>query len=179
DRSMLQAIGAAIGTNTLLAMFADCKQLADWRAGRRSLLEDFAQYQVLTSTIDRPPERQAAQALKELCTHLREEGEKMMTGMASDLKQRVEQALKNVEVNQLRFLGVVAENADACYGAMVQRAKAQTGKDVTIVGLSASAFVKGKLVYYYLFAPYRSGQTVSTLLAKQKLNVAAFLAANK
>jgi hypothetical protein len=50
---------------------------------------------------------------------------------------------------------------------------------VTIVGLSASAFVKGKLVYYYLFAPYRSGQTVSTLLAKQKLNVAAFLAANK
>src|SRR6185295_3233849 len=67
DRSMLQAIGAAIGTNTLLAMFADCKQLADWRAGRRSLLEDFAQYQVLTSTIDRPPERQPAQALKELC----------------------------------------------------------------------------------------------------------------
>ena len=179
DRSMLQAIGAAIGTNTLLAMFADCKQLADWRAGRRSLLEDFAQYQVLTSTIDRPPERQPAQALKELCTHLREEGEKMMTGMASDLKQRVEQALKNVEVNQLRFLGVVADDADACYGAMVQRAKAQTGKDVTIVGLSASAFVKGKLVYYYLFAPYRSGQTVSTLLAKQKLNVAAFLAANK
>jgi len=179
DRSLLQAVGVAIGTNTLLAMYADCKQLTDWRAGKRGLLEDFAQYQVLTSTIDRPPEGQPAQALKELCGYLRDQGEKMATDMASDLKQRVEQALKDVVVNQLRFLGVVAEDGDACYGAMAQRAKAQTGKDVTIVGLSASAFVKGKLVYYYLFAPYRSGQTVNTLLAKQKLNVAAFLAANK
>src|SRR5690242_8596830 len=144
DAAMLQALGAAIGGNTLLAMYADCKQLTDWRSGKRPLLEDFSQYQVLTATIDKPAEPRPAQALKELCAHLREQGEKMMTDMAPDMKQRVEQAIKKVEVNQMRFLGVVAEDGDACYGAMVQRAKAQTGKDVTVVGLSASAFVKGK-----------------------------------
>jgi hypothetical protein len=102
----------------------------------------------------------------------------MMTGLAPDVKQRVEQALKNTQVNQLRFLGVVADEDSACYGAIAQRLKAQTGKDVTIVGLSATMFVKGKLLYYYLYAPYRSAQTVTALLAKQKLNVAALLAAN-
>lgn len=179
DAGTLQAIRAAIGSNTLLAMYADCKQLADWRAGKRGLLEDFAQYQVLTEAIDKPPAPDPAQTLKELCANLREEGERMMAGMASDVKQRLEQVLKNVQVNQIRFLGVVADDADACYSATAQRAKAQTGKDITIVGLSATTFVKGKLVYYYLYAPYRSAQTVTTLLAKQKLNIAALLAANK
>jgi hypothetical protein len=39
--------------------------------------------------------------------------------------------------------------------------------------------VRGKLVYYYLYSPYRSTQTVTTLLARQKRNVAALLEANK
>jgi hypothetical protein len=179
DARMLQTVREAIGSNTLLAMYADCKQLADWRTGKRGLLEDFAQYQTLTAAMDAPPESAPAQTLKQLCAHLREEGEKLMVGMAPDVKQRLEQLLKDVQVNQIRFLGVVADDADACYSATAQLAKAQTGKDITIVGLSATTFVKGKLVYSYLYAPYRSGQTVTTLLAKQKLNIAALLAANK
>jgi hypothetical protein len=179
DARMLQTVREAIGSNTLLAMTADCQQLADWRIGKRGLLEDFAQYQTLTAAMDGPPESAPAQTLKQLCAHLREEGEKLMAGMAPDVKQRVEQALKNTQVNQLRFLGVVADEESACYGAIAQRLKAQTGKDVTIVGLSATMFVKGRLLYYYLYAPYRSAQTVTALLARHKLNVAALLAANK
>jgi hypothetical protein len=179
DAGTLQAVRTAIGGNTLLAMFADCKQLTDWRVGKRGLLEDFAQYQVSSDAMDMLPPPDPVQMLKQLCAHLREEGERMMTGLAPDVKQRVEQALKNTQVNQLRFLGVVADEESACYGAIAQRLKAQTGKDVTIVGLSATMFVKGKLLYYYLYAPYRSVQTVTALLARHKLNVAALLAANK
>ena len=43
----------------------------------------------------------------------------------------------------------------------------------------ATTYIKGKIVYYYLYSPYRSTQTVSALLAKHKLNVAALLQANK
>jgi hypothetical protein len=38
--------------------------------------------------------------------------------------------------------------------------------------------VQGKLVFYYLYSPYRSAQTMTALLAKHKLNIAALLAAN-
>jgi len=56
DARMLQTVQEAIGSNTLLAMSADCQQLADWRIGKRGLLEDFAQYQTLTAAMDGPPE---------------------------------------------------------------------------------------------------------------------------
>ena len=55
----------------------------------------------------------------------------------------------------------------------------QTGKDVTLIAVFATTYIKGKIVYYYLYSPYRSTQTVSSLLAKHKLNVAALLQANK
>lgn len=179
DAPMLQAVDTAIGSNKLLAMFADCKQHADWRAGKRGLLEDFSQYQVAAQAIDAPPEAAPVQALKQLCATLRAEGERMMIGLAPDMKTRIEQAVRSAQVNQTRFLGVVAEEPTACYSAMAQRLKAETGKDVTIVGLFAATFVKGKSVYYYLYSPYRSAQTVTVLLAKHKQNVAALLAANK
>ena len=179
DARLLKSIEKAISGNRLLAMYADCKQRTDWHGGKRGLLEDFAQYQVAAQAADAPPERAPAEALKQLCAGLREEGERMATGIASDIKSRVEQAMQKVQVNQTRFLGVVAEDATACYSAMAQRMRAETGKDVTIVGLFAATYVKGKLIYYYLYSPYRSGQTVTALLAKQKINVAALLSANK
>jgi hypothetical protein len=94
------------------------------------------------------------------------------------MKARIEEAVRGVQLNQVRSLGVVAEDANACYAALVQRFKAETGKDVTIMALFATTLVRGKLVLYYLYSPYRSAQTMTALLAKQKLNVAALLAAN-
>lgn len=179
DGRMLQGVEKAMVENRLLASYADCKQLTDWRAGKRGLLEDFAQYQTSLATADAPAPADPVDALKEICANLRAEGEKVVSGLAPDMKTRIEQAMKDVKVNQARFMGVVAEEPTACYGAIAQRFKAETGKDVTIVGLFANVFVRGKLVFYYLFAPYRSAQTLSVLLAKHKLNVAALLAANK
>lgn len=178
DARTLQLVRAAIGSNQLLAMYADCKQLADWRMGKRGQLEDFAQYQISSEAADQPPPPDPAQNLKQICASLREEGEKLMAGLAADVKQRLEQALKTIQVNQMRFLGVVADEANACYGAIAQRLRAENGRDITLVGLSATTYVRGKLVYYYLYSHYRSAQTVTALLAEQKLNIAALLAAN-
>jgi hypothetical protein len=178
DAAMMRVTEAALaGQNKLLATFANCKHLTDWRAGKRPMLDDFAQYQTLLSMMDAPPA--PPEALKELCRNLREEGEKMVVGLAPDIKTRIEQVLKDVKVNQTRFLGVVAEEPEACYAVLVQRMKSATGKDVTQVSLFATMFLKGKIVYYYLFAPYQNNFTVTSLLARHKANVAALLAANK
>jgi hypothetical protein len=168
---------AGVG-NRLLGFYADCKQLNDWRTGKRALLEDFAQYQTAIALVDAPAPAVAAEAIKQLCSQQREASEKAVSGLATDMKARVEEAVRGVQLNQVRSLGVVAEDANACYAALVQRLKAETGKDVTIMALFATTFVQGKLVFYYLYSPYRSAQTVTALLAKQKLNVAALLAAN-
>ena len=66
-----------------------------------------------------------------------------------------------------------------CYAAMAQRFKAETGKDVTLAAVFASIFVKGKMVHYYLYSPYRSAQTLTTLVARHKVNVSALREANR
>lgn len=180
DARIIKAIETMLaGENRLLAMSADCRQLAQWREGKRPLLSDFSQYQTSTRMMEAesPPDPQAA--LKEICATMRAEGEKTMAGLASDMKGRVETALKEVKQNQVRFLGVVAEEPTACYAVIVQRLKAETGKDVTLMALSATMFVKGKIVFYYLYAPYQNNYTVTALLARHKANVAALLAANR
>ena len=180
DARMLQITESTLASvgNRLLGFYADCKQLNDWRTGKRALLEDFAQYQTSIAAMDAPAPAVPAEAIKQLCSQQREASEKVVTGIATDMKARIEEAVRGVQLNQVRSLGVVAEDANACYAALVQRFKAETGKDVTIMALFATTFVQGKLVLYYLYSPYRSAQTMTALLAKQKLNVAALLAAN-
>lgn len=180
DARMLQITESTLASvgNRLLGFYADCKQLNDWRTGKRALLEDFAQYQTSIAAIDAPAPAVPAEAIKQLCSQQREASEKVVTGIATDMKARIEEAVRGVQLNQVRSLGVVAEDANACYAALVQRFKAETGKDVTIMALFATTFVQGKLVLYYLYSPYRTAQTMTALLAKQKLNVAALLAAN-
>lgn len=179
DRIMKAVESMLAGANRLLAMSAECKQLTQWREGKRPLLSDFSQVQTSTRMMEAesPPNPQAA--LKEICATLRTDGEKAVVGLASDMKSRIEAALKEVKQNQVRFLGVVAEDPTACYAVIVQRMKAETGKDVTLMALSATAYVKGKIVFYYLYAPYQNNYTVTALLARHKTNVAALLAANK
>ncbi len=173
DAARLEVTEKAVGGvgNRLLALYADCKQLTDLRSGKRALMEDFAQYQASLATADAPAPAVTADAIKQLCNQQREESEWGSVGLA--------EVVRGIKVDQLRLLGVVGEDTNACYAALVQRFKAKNGKDVTLVALFATTFVKGKLIYYYLYSPYRSAQTVSALLAKQKLNVAALLAANK
>jgi hypothetical protein len=179
-RTLQTTEGAVAGVgNRLLGFYADCKQLTDWRTGKRPLLEDFSQYQTLASAVSSAAPPAPEEMIKQICSQQREKGEKMMSGLARDIKARVEEAVRGVTVNQTRFLGVVAEEPGVCYAAMAQRLKGETGKDVTLIAVFATTFIKGKIVYYYLYSPYRSTQTVTAVLAKHKLNVAALLQANK
>ena len=133
----------------------------------------------MASAANSPAPPAPDEAIKQLCSQQRQEGEKLMTGLAPTMKARVEEAVRGVTVNQTRFLGVVGEEPGVCYSALAQRMKSESGKDVTLIAVFATTYIKGKIVFYYLYSPYRSAQTVTSLLAKHKLNVAALLQANK
>jgi hypothetical protein len=116
DARMLEITERAVSGvgNQMLGFYADCKQLADWRTGKRPLLEDFAQYQTLAAAANSPAPPAPDEAIKQLCSQQRQEGEKLMTGLAPTMKARVEEAVRGVTVNQTRFLGVVGEEPGVC-----------------------------------------------------------------
>jgi hypothetical protein len=163
--------------NRLIALSADCTQLKDWRAGKRKLLDNLAQYQTKIDYESLHYGADAAEFIKGVCDLLRAEGEKLLTGMEPDMRARWKEILKNVKVNETRFIGVLGEEPGTCYMAVLQRA-AIDGRDKTQIAVGATTIVGGKLVYLYLWAPHVSANSIVDLFALTKAQVVRLKAAN-
>jgi hypothetical protein len=161
--------------NKLLAMSADCGQLADWRTGKRKLLDDFAQYQTPIASMDKPPSETVAQT----CATLRAEGEKILANQMPDIKARVESTLSQIKMNETRFIGVLGEDPDACYAGLIQKIHTEAGTDKTQVTMFAVTLTKAKSVFVYRFSVYHDPHSVDAVLGKIKVDVAALTAANR
>jgi hypothetical protein len=175
DTRMLNALRELLRPtgNQLLAMSADCAQLDKWRTGG-VLLDDIAQYQVpkdVTATF-------TAETLKQVCAFTRDQGQKVTADITPDLQKRVEDVLNEVKLNEMKFLGVVDEDATACYVVFLQKIKTELGTEKTQVALYAVTVLKSKIIFYYLFKPYADNTTATTMLTTHKANVAALLKAN-
>jgi hypothetical protein len=131
------------GRTELLAMSADCSQLQNWRTGKQPVLDDYVQYQTLVSTKGSNLPR--AGAVKQICAQVRAEGEKMVAIGTEEANRRVERVVKEIKLNENRVLGVLAEDADACFFATVQKMRTEAGADKTQVILSAVTIIKGKV----------------------------------
>jgi hypothetical protein len=180
DVKMMDAVDGMLKPtgNRLLAISADCTQLNDWRTGKRKLLDNLAQYQALVATESSDQSANAADVIKTACAEMRTQGEKIVSDMEPDVRARADRVLKTVKVNEMRFLGVIAEEPTICYAAMLQKFKAETGAEKTQVTVFATTILKGKIVYFYMFAPYESGSTVTDTLALQKAQMIKVKAAN-
>jgi hypothetical protein len=181
DTAMLTTVGTMLDKsgNRLLAMSAECRQLEDWRSARRPRLANYAQYQTLKAWEDISLPATPQQIIKTTCVELRAQGDSMVTKMTPDVQKRFDEVMKTVKVNEMKFLGVLAEDPNACYAALLQRLRLQDGTDIVQAIVFATTIVKNKLVYAYLFAPYTGGQVVTDLLKQLKPNVAALEAANR
>jgi len=177
DKRMLTVLTDLVGKsgNKLLSMSADCRQLTDWRARRRTLLDDYAQYQVSIATMDKP----TAEPVKETCATLRAQGDKMVAEQTPDIKSRVESVLQKVKINEMRFVGVLAETTAACYGGLIQKLRTEAGTDKTQLTVFAATIVKDKSIFVYRMTVYATSDTVTQTLAKIRADVATLLAANK
>ena len=161
--------------NKLLAMSADCRQLSDWHTGKRQLLDDYAQYQTAIASMDKPPSETVAQT----CTTLRNQGNKILANQLPDIKARVESTLSKIKMGEASFLGVLAEDADACYAGIIQKIHTEANTDKTQITVFAISIVNNKSVFSYRFAVYHNARTPDEVLRKIKIDIAALMAANR
>jgi hypothetical protein len=177
DNRMINVIGDLLqkSGNKLLAMSADCRQLADWHTGKQPLLDDYAQYQTPIAGMDKPPSETVAQT----CNTLRDEGNKIVANQMPDIKKRVESTLSKIKIGETSFLGVLAEDADACYAGLVQKIHTELNTDKTQITVFAISIVKNKSLFSYRFAVYHNAQTADEVLRKIKIDIAAVMAANR
>ncbi len=180
DNRMVTTIGGLVAKagNKLLNMSADCQQLADWRAHKRNYLDDYGQYQAPTSQMEQLVASPEA-SIKQTCDTLRTQGSKIVANQAPDLKARIEETLKKVKMNEVSFMGVLAEDANACYAGQLQKLQTETGTEKTQIVLIAVAVVKSKNIFVYRMIVYKGPDTATNLLAAFKDTIAALYAANR
>ncbi|MBV8751956.1 MAG: hypothetical protein JO328_03760 [Hyphomicrobiales bacterium] len=177
DKRMITVLGPLLekSGNKLLAMSADCGQLAAWHTGKRQLLDDYGQYQTPIASMDKPP----SETVAETCTTLRKQGEQILANQLPDIKKRVESTMSKIKLNETSFLGVLAEDKDACYAGLIQKIHTEANTDKTQITVFAISLVKDKSVFTYRFAVYRTPKNVDEALARIKADVAAMIAANR
>ena len=165
--------------NRLLVMSADCAELKDWRQGKRQDLDHFVQYQTIMMFESGPLPETPEKMVQNYCDNMNALGDRAMPGTARDVQKRAEQAAKAIHLNEIRVLGVVAEDLLVCYAATLQKLKLETREETTQLTLFATAILKDKVVASYLFAPYGGKNSISELLAKQRSNVSRLQRANR
>ncbi len=179
DVRLINVIGDLVAAtqNELLAVSADCGQLEAWRAGKLTTLDDYVQYQTPVAAMDSTTTR--SEAVKEVCASARAEGGKSLASATTDLNARVDSAVKGAKFGETGFLGVLAEDADACYFGMLLKARTEGGgSEENQLMISAATVVKGKIIFYNLSTIYHDAATVTAVLARHKRNIPALLAAN-
>jgi hypothetical protein len=178
DARAVAAIAASLSRtgNRLLALSADCGELRDWRAGTRPIPDHMAQYRALTNAEDAALSKAPQALLKDSCTLMRVQGGQPVD---LDIKARAEQTVTIIKNSETRFMGVVAEDAQGCYAALLQKFTAESGDEKIRAILFATVVLRDKvIIHYYLLAPYISSDTVVQMLATQRANVAKLQAAN-
>jgi hypothetical protein len=177
DKRMLVATRGMVGTNLLLSMEADCGQLTTWRTKTGTLLQNFIQYQTMSSWVDKPI---AASAIKDTCDELAKEGEKLAADQLPDTRSRAEVFLKKVEVQGSQFLGVLENKpGEVCFSSLLTKFKADTGSNVAQLTVWATTRIRDKLVYLYYFAPYSDANSLTTALANLRVYYSSLVAANR
>ncbi len=162
----------------LLSFYADCAQLAKFRASASlegSNFTDFAQYVVLNQLVNSVhSESTVAQVCASYRTMKAEKLDSIAREAASELGR------EKIKLGQPKFLGVLAQEPGACYVGTIAEIADDTGASdpQVAVGIIANVLVKGKLITYQGYASYRGSESVTDLLVKHKANVAAFKSIN-
>jgi hypothetical protein len=164
------------GRNQLLATYADCGELAQFRSGKLEGFDNFATYVTPTDILNAVV---PADVLRKVCTGMRAKTDLDLAAIVQNRSVDMERLFQGVKINEIKFLGVLAEEPSICYTGQVQKLARASGVEKVQIAISTTLWLKQKLITYNLNAPYRSSDTISNLLSKHILNVTTLIAANQ
>jgi hypothetical protein len=164
--------------NLLLSYSVDCTELADYRTGKRELIDHWARQVVLATLANTPPEADPQTYLNELCKEVRATGASVEAKTEAEIKAKIDKSVPSAKDIKLNFVGMLARDNSTCYTMTVTTLTAQNGVDRVIVFLTAFVMIKGKLVYHFLYAPYDDSETPIRMLSEHRNIIATIEASN-
>lgn len=173
DTELVSRTKEGIGTsNQILALFANCKELEEFRNGRRAMLDNYGQ--ILAQT----PKGQL-RALKGVS---RSEYIQKISAQSN----RPSEAFKNAEARAKQYvpgyqgldLGLLSTDFNGLYVGLLMSMTDDTGRPRAIVGVVGMTLVKEFSVTINLYQAYKNTPDLRGLLALQKSAIANLVRTN-
>jgi hypothetical protein len=181
DAPLVGRLHAAVAQsgNHLLVVSADCAELKEWRRGKRPDVEHMAAYQTMAALENRELPDTPENMIHNYCASMNALGDRVMPGTVRDVPQRAEMASALIVPNEVKLLGVLAEEPLACYAATLQRFKIEDREPTTQLSIIATTILRGKVVFAHLMAPYAGRAALAQLLATQRTNLTQLQRSNR
>lgn len=173
DARFIARMAEALGPELrILAAFADCTQLSVWRKGLTSRIRDYGFVTTLREDEGRSLAAPRAEVVKALA------GEFARLDAASVQADAARPAEAAGSAAGIRPLGVLHADAQAVYYGLVGRVPTDEGRSLDSLEVGAMTLIKGKVVSYLLYGEFRGRTSVDAMLAVQRRNMGALIAAN-
>jgi hypothetical protein len=156
DRGVIETVERVVaGSNRVLAAFAECDQRAEFRAGRRTVLDDYGQYMtpVRGSTVNMAP----AAFARQMTEVFKQQGAQLIEGAEADTRERIGSLKLGIRMGENKMLGVLRTDERASYVGIVQNLGLPDGTTKLQVGVAAFGVQKRRMVSLNLYARFEEG----------------------
>jgi hypothetical protein len=153
----------------LLGITADCQQLTDWRANKRTGLADMVEYWTMVNKMEQWTNASAVDAF---CAVTRATDGKSLPSNEREIKTRFEQVATE------GVIGVVAESPGICYTASLKLNSGDRGPTQQLT-FHAYTVVRNRWITVTRIMPYLGADPATKSLAQSKADAAALFTANR
>jgi hypothetical protein len=176
DAEMLRRTTEGIGnSNRILMLFANCKELDDFRLGKRASLDNFGQILVPTYK----GQLQALEGFSPAKFITKASGSSVRESFDAGLKKG-EARIKEIESSyqSVENLGSLGADDNGLYAAVVLTMTDDTNQVRRILGITGRTLIKELPVSINIYEAYKGSPNLGALLALQKSALAAIVKAN-
>ncbi len=156
DRGIIDTVERVVaGSNRVLIAFAECEQRAEFRAGRRTVLDDYGQYMTPArgGAVTLPP----ATFAQQMTDLFKKQGAEMIQGAEADTRERLGSLKLGIRMGENRMLGVLRTDEKASYIGIVQNLGLPDGSTKLQVGIAAFGIQKQRMVSLNLYTRFEEG----------------------
>jgi hypothetical protein len=179
DRTAIELVERLIaGNNQLHLTTADCKTLADWRAGRKPQLDEYTQVQTQIARQGVDLAGQEKEVITGNCAAVRAQGGPITDQASGMIKERLAKAQQQALIQNVALLGALDEDENGCYVGLVIKGQTMDGKPKTQLCVFSIAVLNGRLFYLYRYSDKYGESEVSRLLGERKAATKAHVLAN-
>lgn len=165
--------------NRLIATTIQCDVLQKFRARAVDKVTDYASYYTPFQVEGQSFPGDPTPIRKAICDQMRQQGSASLDGVKDIVAKKAAEMGQNVGVSSTNYIGVLDEDTNGCYAALLVGVRDAKGKNTVMSSIVTSTIVRGKMVFFAYYAEYTGPDTTVASLKAAKEATAELIAANK